>query len=363
MRRDGCASVPGSFANRLPTSFYADGWYSQHSFTYMRVALEQALLVERVLKFYQRALPLRITRRLDAALGLLNHVVNADSGTVPNHGANDGGRVLPWSMATYRDFRPLLTFASLVRGTPLPEDIAADSGIQWWLGGARVAVGPRRGDDLTVGASGWLSARVGGSSVFAQAGCFRHRPSHLDYLHIHVNIDGVEVVTDPGTFSYNTESPWSNGLAGANVHNGPVLDHEEYAARGARFLWLSWPEAHIVRAERTEDAVCFIARRDGEVERRVNVQSGSVKVTDTALRDDATVLSATWLTHPEAAGLYDIESSTVTQIDTKKSDVDGWYSPTYGVRIESDAVVTSAQLADCPRLETTIRLRRGDATS
>ncbi|MEM7502319.1 MAG: heparinase II/III family protein [Pseudomonadota bacterium] len=348
---------------QIADQFYADGWYSQHSFTYMRVALEQALLVERVLKLHQRALPVRITRRLDAAVGLLSHVVHADLGTVPNHGANDGGRVLPWSMATYRDFRPLLTFASLVREIPLPEDIAADSGVLWWLGAPRVTVGPRREDDLTVGASGWLSARIGGSSVFAQAGSFRHRPSHLDYLHIHVSIDGVEVITDPGTFSYNSEPPWSNGLAGANVHNGPVLDHKEYAARGARFLWLSWPEAHIARAERTEDAVCFIARRDGEVERRVKVQPGSVQVTDTALRDDATVISSSWLTHPSAAGLYDIESSSVTQVETKASDVGGWYSPTYGVRIESDAVVTSAELAICPRLETTIRLRRGGSSA
>lgn len=92
--------------------FSADGWYAQHSFTYMRVALEQALYAERALNAAGFHLSREALSRLDAAVGLLTWLIDAPTGEVPNHGANDGARVLPLSLSTYRDFRSVLTLVS-----------------------------------------------------------------------------------------------------------------------------------------------------------------------------------------------------------------------------------------------------------
>jgi hypothetical protein len=315
--------------------FAADGWYAQHSFTYMRVALEQALLARRALQRAGQDLSASCLARLNRSYDLLVLLVDAETGVVPNHGANDGGRVLPYSTAPYRDFRPLLTLAATVLERAVPADIPIDDEVVRWLGLPVPRRDPARADGVHTGSSGWAVARVRDAVVFLRAGTYSHRPSHLDALHVDVRFGAREVVIDPGTFSYNAPPPWRNALASAVVHNGPVLDALEPAQRGPRFLWYSWPSARVVQTLVDADTVRLIAEVPARVRREITVAAGQVRVVDSVLDEQVSSLQVTWLLHPEVQGEGLVESAGAESIAAQEGDVTGWFSPTYGSRLPS----------------------------
>lgn len=317
--------------------FADDGWYAQHSFTYMRVALEQALCAQRVLSADGASLSSRALSRLDAAVALLVQLVDGGSGIVPNHGANDGARILPLALADYRDFRPLLTFAAMIRNTALPADVPANQDIARWLGGSPPRRGPARADGVARGASGWVGARFRGWSVFLRAGKYRHRPSHLDALHLDVRSDGQEIVTDAGTYAYNAPPPWNNGLTSGLLHNGPILDGNEPARRGPHFLWLSWPQSTVLVAAGGNESVRLVAERGHDVQREVVITSDGVRVRDRALKPCSS-LQVTWLLHPQHASSGLVVAEASQRIDASNQELCGWFSPTYGLRLQSAAI-------------------------
>jgi asparagine synthase (glutamine-hydrolysing) len=201
--------------------FAPDGWYIQHSFTYLRLALDQCVVAERCLRAVGLRLSTPAVERLTAAAGLLEMLLEAESGIVPNHGPNDGAFVHPITSGSYRDFRPVVTAVSALWDRPLPADLAPDRETLAWLGLESPPSGPARDDGLVVGDSGWAFVRSGEVELFLRAGSYESRPGHVDPLHIDVRIGGQEVVVDPGTFAYSAPAPWHNGLAGHDVHNGP----------------------------------------------------------------------------------------------------------------------------------------------
>jgi hypothetical protein len=162
--------------------FAEDGWYIQHSLTYSRMALDECVVGERVLRrALRRGLSDAAVARIRAATALLVEVHDAATGDVPNHGANDGSLVLPISTAGYRDFRPTITAAAVTFGVTLPENFQGSDETLAWLGADRVARRPEAPSTRVVtGSSGWLSARRGGSRVFVRAGEYQSNPSQID---------------------------------------------------------------------------------------------------------------------------------------------------------------------------------------
>ena len=324
---------------QIRDQFSSDGWYAQHSFTYMRVALEQALLAQHVLRLHGQTLSQDALELLRASVELLLRLVNAHDGHVPNHGANDGGRIAPLSTAEYRDFRPILTEAALILGLPLPADVPADAEIVAWLGDVGPQVAPARRDGAWTGISGWACARIEGTQVFLRAGSYKHRPSHLDALHLDVAFGPAEAIVDPGTFAYNAQPPWNNGLTSAVVHNGPVVDDAEPGQRGPRFLWYSWPSACLLEVVWVPGAARFVAELAGRVRREVRVTSNRVEVRDCVLDSHAAVLQVTWLLNPLGPPPEIlVPNAEVERVEAAEGSVSGWFSPTYGLRLRSAAV-------------------------
>lgn len=323
---------------QISDQFSADGWYAQHSFTYLRVATEQALLAHRALRAAGMSLTAASLSRLSRSFDLLVLMIDAATGVVPNHGANDGARVLPYSSAAYRDFRPLLTLAAIVLERALPQDIPIDEEVVRWLGAAAPRRAPPRVDGVHAGSSGWAVARVRDTVVFLRAGTYTHRPSHLDALHVDVRFGACEVVVDAGTFSYNAPPPWRNALASALVHNGPVLDAAEPAQRGPRFLWYSWPSARIVETAFDSTGARMIAEVGARVRREIAVTASGVRVVDSVLDGRVSSLQVTWLLHPDLQAQGLLQAAAAESIAAREGDVSGWFSPTYGLRLPSTAM-------------------------
>lgn len=317
--------------------FAEDGWYIQHSFNYLRLALDQCVVAQRVLRAAHTSLSGQAMTRLRAALDLLLVVLDPATGTVPNHGHNDGALVHPIALAPFRDFRPVITAGCASFGHPYPRDIEPSAEALAWLGLSAPERCAALGDGVAYGSSGWAAARMGGGavSVFLRAGKYTSRPAHMDALQLDVRCGSREVVVDPGTFSYNALPPWQNALASAAVHNGPMLDDEEPGTRGPRFLWYVWPSARIVTAAVEDDEAVIVAEIAGRVRRTVRVLARSVVVHDMVLAQDVRSVRIRWLLHPEASQSWVRAEGRSSVRDAREGAAAGWFSPHYGERIRS----------------------------
>jgi len=328
--------------------FAEDGWYIQHSLTYLRLALDQCVIAQRMLRSSHASLSARVIERLQAATNLMLSLVDADTGIVPNHGPNDGALVHPISLADYRDFRPAITAACVSFGHPMPRDVPLDSESLAWLGLPAPDRSKSRPDGVSSGASGWAVARLGGgaASVFVRAGSYTSRPGQIDPLHIDVRFGSREVVVDAGTFSYNSPAPWHNALASGAVHNGPIVDDEEPGIRGPRFLWYVWPSARLLRAEMEGDEAVIVAEIPDRVRRTVRAAADRVVVRDEVLAPGARRVRVRWLLHPDAdPSLVRVEGGSRI-VEAQEGTPEGWFSPTYGVRVASRYVEVEREVGD-----------------
>ncbi len=233
----------------IADQFADDGWYIQHSFSYLRVALDQLVMAQRTLRSLDDGLSGAACARVRASIALLAAVIDADTGAVPNHGSIDGAHVLSLSTRPPTDYRPALTAAAATFGHPLPSDIAPDEETLAWLGAAApVQAKSRAVPRVDTGASGWVNAVVEGARIFARAGSYGARPGHIDPMHVDVWIARRPVAVDAGTFRYAAPAPWRNGLSAIEVHNTVSIAGRPVARRGPRFLWLSWPSARVLSA-------------------------------------------------------------------------------------------------------------------
>ncbi len=325
------ASGAAWLATLVEEQFAPDGWYIQHSFTYLRLAADQCVVAARV-----APLPRRVRDRLAAALRLLLAVMDPATGLVPNHGNNDGAFVHPITTASYRDFRGIVTALAAVTGEALPANVTPDAEVLAWLGLERPATVAPIGDGVVQGASGWVTLRLGHIFVFLRAGDYRSRPGHVDALHLEVRSAGREVIVDPGTYRYRTDESMPIGLDSENMHNGPTIPSRPLALRGPRFLWYRWPSARIRSAGPEPEAEIVAESRVG-VRRTVRVEAGTVLVTDEApVQAGARVR---WLLAPRLDAAVLATSGAGVRRVFPGGAPSGWFSPHYGQRMPATAVV------------------------
>lgn len=336
--------------------FAQDGWYIQHSFTYLRVALDQLVLAERSLRAVGRSLSGDVVDRVRAAVELLLAVIDPESGDVPNHGANDGAFVHPITLASYRDFRSTVTAVCGTWRHPMPANLSPDEEVLAWLNLDLPSTRACSGDRVRWGPSGWASAKIGTVSVFLRAGRYTSRPGHLDPLHLDVRVGDKNVIVDPGTYSYAAPPPWRNGLVTAHVHNGPLLDGVEPGVRGPRFLWYIWPTATLVRAELARNGAIIVAEVPQRIRRTVHVDRVGVTVEDEPLDATARTISTLWTLHPAAEADAISAIGATRRIDPEPHKLRAWYSPHYGELIPTRALEVSAEVQLGTKLITHIKV-------
>ena len=220
-----------------------EGAYLQDSFNYQRMVLHQLLWTLRLSEIYKIQLDPAIGTRTIAAFEFICGFVDPESGHAPNHGSNDGSYILPLAACDYGDFRPLLRLGSCVLDRPAalqpgPWDEAA----LWFCG--RSAKRTERESSRSVSSTpGYHRIGAENSWALARAGHYTRRPFQADQLHVDLWWHGLNLARDAGTYLYNGEPPWNNGLAGTAVHNTVMVDRSDQMRRAGRFLWLDWAQA------------------------------------------------------------------------------------------------------------------------
>ena len=218
------------------------GEYSQHSTNYHRMMLQlvlwaNALISSNDLNRYYRW-PRQTNDAITRSIHWLLALLDPDTGRTPNLGANDGGYIFPLVICSFSDYRPVLYAAARAfLNYDLPHGPWDELSL-WFdipLVHKKYVQFPRYIGDQVYGKDSWAYLRT------AQ---FTTRPSHADQLHLDLWWRGLNIAQDAGTYTYNAEPPWDNGLTMARVHNTVTVNGRDQMDRAGRFLYLGWVNAY-----------------------------------------------------------------------------------------------------------------------
>jgi len=269
---------------RAVTLIEPDGSFSQYSVTYHRVMLDTYSLAEawrchRGLHEFS----VRLKERLAAATNWLWTMTDPETGDAPNIGANDGARLLHLTDSDYRDFRPSVQLAAALFQDQDAFGPGPWSAPQRWLDvpdGQSAA--PLRSASFDDG--GYHVLRTGRAMALLRYPRFRFRPSQADALHVDLWHNGINLLRDAGTYSYNTEG--ADWFAGTEAHNTIEFDGRDQMPRLGRFLFGDWLNAEAIEPV-LDDGVKAIAAaaytdaRGAQHHRAIIVSAGSLICRDT----------------------------------------------------------------------------------
>jgi len=247
------------FNQGLETQITHDGAYIQHSTNYHRLMLQLVLWVlhihhtagrEKSARDFPGLSQAAMDKSRQAVLWL-RELCDPDSGRVPNLGPNDGAYILPLTVLSFEDYRPVLQAASReLLGKAWLEPGPWDEMIFWLKSGEPGAGTIQK---KTASSPSITTLRKDDSWVYLRAAQFSSRPGHCDQLHLDLWWRGLNVAQDAGTYLYNGEPPWENALTTTAVHNTVMVDNREQMTRAGKFLTLDWAQAGIGKREESGD--------------------------------------------------------------------------------------------------------------
>jgi hypothetical protein len=212
---------------------------------------------------------------------------------------------------------------------------------------------------------------------------------HADALSVELRCGGVEVLVDPGTYTYQGEPEWRSYFRSTIAHNCLELDGLDQSISGGPFLWLKAARSELVSANGLAggpEAVWCAAHNGYERltpnarhQRTVRLLRGSGKLliedfiqsagkhecrmafhlgpqVDCYL--DGVVAQLSWDTgngrRRATMGLP--EGLNWTTVSGQAEPPLGWYSPRFGAKIPTTTVIGSGRIAGGTRLTTELRV-------
>jgi hypothetical protein len=236
---------------------YDDGSYVQHSINYHRLMLQSYCWALRLGQLSNRPFSESLRERVRSAAHLLYQLTDETSGQAPNYGSNDGALLFHLDECDFNDYRAVLAIAYwITEGRRIYPGGAWDESLLWFCGEESLdaAWDPPARDDLAAGDGGYYTLRTDESWGFTRCCTYRDRPAHADMLSVDLWWRGMNIVADPGTYSYNSAPPWNDGLRGTSSHNTVQVDGLDQMQRGPRFTWFYWTDGRIVRRGTADDS-------------------------------------------------------------------------------------------------------------
>lgn len=243
--------------DRASKLFSNDGCFSQYSVNYHRLALDTFTFCETYRNFNNlKSFSSKLNNKIKKATHWLETLTDPINGDVPNLGANDGAQLFKMFNYGYRDFRQSVQWANLVFNDRLiysitenqvrlfkhlklnMESVKKDSPIQ---------------DALVLGNDdGFFIYKNKSLLLVFRRPVYRFRPSHSDALHIDFWKNGVNILRDGGSYSYNTTLKKSNYYNGIESHNSIQFDFRDQMPKLSRFLFGSWLKENCFDIKETE---------------------------------------------------------------------------------------------------------------
>lgn len=230
---------------------YPDGGYSMHSLNYHRFVLHIYIFALRIAELNNTSFSANVYQAIERSIEFLYHLMDTKTGKLPQYGSNDGALILPLNSCEYGDYRPLLQAGyyllhkkQLFSTGPWDEDLFWLFGIQAFEKSKEMKT---QLSDYVFWDSGISKISGKDSYLFVRCNNFHDRPSHADQLHVDLLWQGKNVALDAGTYLYNGQEPWQNGLAKTNVHNTITVDNQDQMQKFSRFIWVDWSKGVVLR--------------------------------------------------------------------------------------------------------------------
>lgn len=242
-----------------------DGTFSQYSVTYHRILLETVCLAETWrMRLGLASFGAAFLERLATATHWLRQFVDDTTGDAPNIGANDGAMLFSLGDAHFRDFRPVVQWASaLFRGECAYSGHGSWNDPLQWLDLSLPASLAEPLVSETLDDGGFHILRAGKWRAYLRYPRFRFRPSQADALHCDLWYEARNIVRDAGTFSYAAEG--GAAFASTAYHSTVEFDGRDQMPKISRFLygrWLLTTDREPVQ-ESVQGAKASAAYRDG----------------------------------------------------------------------------------------------------
>ncbi len=267
---------------------YDDGSFSQHSVNYHRVMIHVYLWAIQLGRANGIDLSSQLLERVRKAGLWLHALCDPSTGRCPNLGANDGALVFPVTLCDYLDFRPTIQ----ATGSVIDHKAWLPGGK--WDGLAEFLGSPvnmeSQAPEFQKQVSHLQYFRHGGYAVFRNGPtallfrcpeCFRHRPIQCDLLHVDLWRNGLNVLRDGGTYSYNCEHPWQEYFSSVAGHNAIQFDDHDQMPRLSRFLYGNWARLDVaVDDQNPKVRAAFVDRWGCRHERTVQRRERTFTVLD-----------------------------------------------------------------------------------
>ncbi len=257
-----------------------DGVNLEQAVYYQHEVMDMMLICQQVAQTTGDTFSPAFMRRLECMAEFVSSIMDV-GGNVPRLGDADDALVVRWSPRQAENpYRSLLATAAVVFGRPDFKRAAAgfDEKSAWLLGpdglsrwqalsvDERMSVQtsfPTGGLYLLGAAFGTPQetklvidcAPLGFLSIAAHG--------HADALSFTLSSGGEELLIDPGTFAYHTQSEWRNHFRGTAAHNTVRIDHLDQSEIGGAFLWMRKANAKLILHDASASPQVFEGSHDG----------------------------------------------------------------------------------------------------
>ena len=227
--------------NRVDKLVHSDGSFSQYSVNYHRMLLDTLSFSELWRKkmglvsfskyFYNKS---------SCATNWLYQMVSFETGEAPNIGSNDGSRLLQITDIPFIDYRASIQLAMAVfqNKKAYPNHALSNQHLEW--------LGIQQGEDEPPAYcncefldGGYTILRYESVSAVFRFPQFHFRPCQADALHIDLWKNGINLLSDAGTYSYS-DKKLSQYFSGTSAHNTIEFDERDQMPRISRFLFSNW---------------------------------------------------------------------------------------------------------------------------
>jgi len=263
------------------------GTFSQYSVNYHRVMLDTFAMAEVWRRqIGEPAFSKDWYVRAAAASQWLYTMVDPANGDAPNVGANDGARLLQLTDTCYRDHRPTVQVAMALfkQRRAYAQDGPWNDALNWLGLDVPIEISEPPGS-LMADDGGFAMLRRGAAFALLRYPRFRFRPSQADALHVDFWVNGLNILRDAGTFSYNTDPQLLKYFGGTAGHNTVQFDDRDQMPRLGRFLLGDWLKTSLLEslsedAEGISVTAGYCDSHNALHRRRVRLEDSSLRIED-----------------------------------------------------------------------------------
>ncbi|SKC15721.1 alginate lyase family protein [Dyadobacter psychrophilus] len=345
------------FEQEIAYQIYEDGTFLQFSMNYHRIAVQLLTLAITVAELNADKWADVVYDRARKSLYFLRSCQDDVTGFLPNYGNNDGALFFPLSECPYHDFRPQLEALSKALQINLDFGIGPWNEEALWLSLQKSVQNVQETFKPKVLAGfengGYYTIRDDKTLTFVRCGAYKDRPFQADNLHLDIWVNGMNLMRDAGSYSYNTDEKWTRYFAGTASHNSVMLGEFDQMKKGPRFIWFNWIKK--AKCSVYEHANSF--EIDAEFEgfnqlgrgithhRRITKTKGKLHWT---IEDhienlpDNLPMHQIWHPHPQFFEHYQMTATDKDSQEIKFNKTTGWYSDTYGKKVAARRLVFSS---------------------